>query len=81
MEHLEQDTRRWHARKPYQQDQISSTTKSKRKFKPKNQEKTVESLSKDIAKLKAIITNCQRKLDEAIRDRQLLWHPPMLYPI
>ena len=80
MEHLDWDNRRWHARKPHQQNQISSTTVSKRKIKPKNQQNSVESLSKDIARLKAIIANCQRKLDKAVRDRELLWHPPMIYP-
>ena len=79
MERLGWDNRRWHARKPHQQSEILSTTVAKRKYKVKNQQNTVEGLNKDIAKLKAIIANCQRKLDKALRDRELLWHPPMLH--
>ena len=80
MESLDWNNMRWHARIPQQQNQVSSTTITKRKLKSRNnQVKTAESLSKDIAKLKAIIANCQRKLEQAIRDRELLWHPPMIW--
>jgi len=73
---MERDNRRWHARKPQQLNQISSTTVGKRQ--PKKQETledlTLEDLNREIAKLKAILHHCQNRLNKAMRAREALWH-------
>ena len=72
---MERDNRRWHARKPQQLNQISSTTVSKRQYKIiTEQPKTLEELNREIAKLKAILHHCQNRLNKALRARETLWH-------
>ena len=71
---MERDNRRWHARKPQQLNQISSTTVSKRQHRNKTLEPTLEDLNREIAKLKAILHHCQNRLNKALRAREALWH-------
>ena len=72
---MERDNRRWHARKPQQLNQISSTTVAKRQpRKQQTSEPTLEDLNREIAKLKAILHHCQNRLNKALRAREALWH-------